>query len=271
MNELPERGAPNRWHRALITGASSGIGMAFAKSLAAASSNLILVARHEERLVELAEQLSSAFEVEVEVIVADLADREQVRVVAARLSEDERPIDLLVNNAGLGFAGNLVDLDPEAESGVIEVNVAAMHRLAQAAGTAMANRGRGGILNVSSIAGFAPGPKSATYAATKAFVTSFSEALHIELGPQGVVVSCLCPGLTRTDFQRRAGYSPDAIPNVMWQSAEEVVAAGLAGLSKGKAVVVPGTKNRLLATAMKVTPSSVVRRVGLVVAKGAGR
>ncbi len=271
MIELPEQRSPNRWNRALITGASSGIGLAFAKLLAAESTSVVLVSRRESDLADLAAELSNAFDIEAEILVADLADDSQVKRVADRLTDNDRPIDLLVNNAGLGFSGDLVDLDPAGEQQVIQVNVVAMHHLAHAAGSAMADRGRGGILNVSSVAGFAASPQSATYAATKAFVTSFSEALHVELEPQGVVVSCLCPGLTRTDFHRRAGYSVGAIPNVMWQSSEEVAAIGLAGIAKGKAVVVPGAKNKLLANTMKATPAPVLRRVTSALARAGER
>ena len=178
----------DRWHRALVTGASSGIGEAAARLLAANGTNLVIVARNRERLESLATELGpgSGVEVEVEVLVADLADRAQLAAVAERLHSPDSPIDLLINNAGFGFVGEFVGLDPEAEQSVVDVNVVAMQRLAHAAGSAMSQRGRGGILNVSSVAGFGPSPKSATYAATKAFVTSFSEAIHLELGPHGL-------------------------------------------------------------------------------------
>lgn len=261
----------DRWNRALITGASSGIGDAFARLLAAHGSDLVVVARDEERLQALATELAAAHDVTVEVLVADLSDRAQLDLVVDRLGSMSSPIDLLVNNAGFGFAGDFIDLDPEVERSVVDVNVSAMHRLAHAAGTAMSSRQQGGILNVSSVAGFGPSPKSATYAATKAFVTSFSEALHMELGPLGVVVSCLCPGLTRTEFQQRAKFETDAVPDALWQTAEVVAEAGLRGLAKGKAVIVPGAQNKMLRAALKTVPSGVVRRVAKAVAEANGR
>jgi short-subunit dehydrogenase len=251
----------NRWHRALVTGASSGIGDAFARLLAAQGTNLVVVARNSDRLEALASELRDRHRVEVEVLVADLSDRTKLSEVADRLASDESPIDLLINNAGFGFAGDFIDLDPDVETSVVDVNVSAMQRLAHAAGSAMSGRGRGGILNVSSVAGFGPSPKSATYAATKAFVTSFSEAIHMELGPHGVVVTCLCPGLTKTEFQERANYNTDAIPTALWQNPDVVAKAGLRGLASGKAVVIPGAQNKVLRAALKVGPAAVVRKL----------
>ncbi len=246
------------WQRALVTGASSGIGRAMVDLLAAQGVELVLVARDAQRLEELAAQLP----VEAEVLVADLSQRDQVKLVADRLIENERPIDVLVNNAGFGKVGDFIDLDPDVETSVVDVNVGALHRLAHAAGGAMAGRGRGWILNVSSVAGYGPSPKSATYAATKAFVTSFSEALHVELGPQGVVVSCLCPGLTRTEFHERAEVDYHSVPDRLWQSANDVALAGLNGLAAGKAVVIPGAQNKAIRGVSKAAPAGVLRFIG---------
>ncbi len=263
--------ALDRWNRALITGASSGIGAAFAKLLAEQGTDLIVVARDQARLDALAEELTAANDIEVEVLVADLSDRDRLNEVVERLQSTDSPVDLLINNAGFGFAGDFIELDPDLERSVVDVNVSAMHRLAHAAGTAMSSRQRGGILNVSSVAGFGPSPKSATYAATKAFVTSFSEALHMELGPLGVVVTCLCPGLTRTEFQQRANFETDAIPDALWQTADVVAGAGLRGLAKGKAIVIPGAQNKMLRAALKAGPSGLIRRVSKAVAEANGR
>ncbi len=252
----------SKWNRALVTGASSGIGRAVATTLAEAGTDLVVVARDEARLRELADEV----DVEVEVLVADLSDGQQLETVAERLLSEEALVDLLVNNAGFGNFGEFIDLDPVAEAAVIDVNVVAMHRLAHAAGSAMSARGRGGILNVSSVAGFAPSPKAATYAATKAFVTNFSEALHAELAPGGVAVTCLCPGLTRTEFQQRANYDVVGVPEALWQSAEDVATAGLLGLARGRAVVVPGAPNKALRGLTKALPGSAVRRVSKVLA-----
>lgn len=247
-----------RWNRALVTGASSGIGRAFARLLAERGTDLVITARDGERLRALAEELGDR--VIVEVIEADLADRAALDALVGRLEAAEAPVDLLVNNAGFGFAGDFIGLDRDAETAVVDVNIVALHRLAHAAGAAMASRGRGGILNVSSVAGAGPAPRAATYAATKAFVTSFSKALHVELGPMGVVVSCLCPGLTRTEFQERAGSPSDDIPQVMWQSADHVARAGLVGLNRGKPVVTPGALNKVLSAGLGMAPLGVINR-----------
>ncbi len=251
------------WTRALVTGASSGIGREIARQLAAAGTDLIIVARNEQQLRELADSVA----VECEVIVADLATRAELARVEARLANGDEPIDLLVNNAGFGFQGAFHELDVDRESAVIEVNVTAVQRLAHAAAGAMVQRGRGGILNVSSMAGFTSAPSTATYAATKAFVTSFSESLHAELGPLGVDVCALCPGFTRTDFQNRAHYDASSIPDAAWQSAEEVASAGLAGVEKGRPVVVPGALNKVATGAINAMPAALRR---LVVARFAG-
>jgi short-subunit dehydrogenase len=270
MSDPTPRTQPRRrWNRALITGASSGIGEAFARLLATDGTDVILVARRGERLEQLAGELSSTG-AEVEVLVGDLADRADLDRVIDRLADNSKAVDLLVNNAGFGSVGDFIDQDADVESMMIEVNITALHRLAHAAGSAMATRGRGGILNVSSIAGFSPSPRSATYGATKAFVTSFSEALAIELGPQGVVVTCLCPGLTKTEFQETAQYRPSALPGAFWQSAEQVASAGLAGIAAGTMVVVPGAHNKMARALVRVVPGAIIRRVAarLAVANG---
>ena len=261
---------PRRWNRALITGASSGIGEAFARQLAADGTDLVLVARRLDCLNQLAEELSSD-RLDVEVLVADLSDREAIRLVVDRLENNSNAVDLLINNAGFGTVGDFIEQDAEVESMMIGVNVTALNRLAHAAGSAMAARGMGGILNVSSIAGFSPSPKSATYGATKAFVTSFSEALNIELGPQGVVVSCLCPGLTETEFQEKSNYSPSALPKAFWQSADQVASAGLDGISAGTAVIVPGAHNKVAKVLAAAVPNRVVRRVAKHLADANGK
>ena len=243
------------WTRALVTGASSGIGREIARQLAADGTELVLVARDEERLNELARSV----DVRCQVLVADLADRDAITRVEDRLRDDESAIDLLVNNAGFGFQGALHELEPERESAVVEVNVAALHRLALAAIPRMVADGRGGILNVSSMAGFAATPGTATYGATKAFVTSLSESMHGELAPLGVNVTALCPGFTRTEFQDRANYDASSIPKVAWQSPEEVATAGLDGVRRNRPIVVPGTLNKVATSVLTKLPGSVRR------------
>ena len=245
------------WKRALVTGASSGIGMEFARQLAREGTELVVVARSAERLNALAEEVA----VDCEVLVADLGDPGALALVEQRLADESSPIDLLVNNAGFGFQGDFRDLDLDRESAVVAVNIAALHRLSHVAAKCMSAARRGGILNVSSMAGFVGSPGTATYAATKAFVTSFSEGLHAELKPFGVHVSALCPGFTRTEFQDRADYDASNIPDALWQDASEVAAVGLAGVQANRAVVVPGAKNKVGAGLVNALPGAVRRFV----------
>lgn len=245
-----------RWNRALVTGASSGIGKAIAEQLAADGTRLVVVARDRDRL----ETLAGDLDVDVEVMVADLGDPDDLAKVAERLDDDDHPVDLLVNNAGFGLTGPFRELDIDRESAVVDVNITALHRLSHAAAVAMVDRGGGGgILNVSSLAASAPAPNSATYAATKAFVSSFSEALHAELAPQHVHVTALCPGFTRTEFQDRADFDAGDIPDVLWQSADEVAAAGLKGVDLNRAVVVPGGLNKVGAGVLNAMPAALRR------------
>lgn len=245
------------WNRALVTGASSGIGKAIAEQLAAAGTDLVVVARDTARLETLAEALP----VDVEVLTADLSDRAAVTAVADRLRADDDPIDLLVNNAGLGFAKPTLETSDAEDELTVAVNVVALHRLTRAAGQAMVERGGGTILNVSSIAGDMPGPQSGTYNATKAFVTSFSEALHSQLKGQGVTVTALCPGLTRTEFQDRAGIPDMQVPGFAWQTADEVAEAGLRGAAAGKAVVIPGVVNKAASRLLRSLPRGATRSI----------
>ncbi|MEO1059008.1 MAG: SDR family NAD(P)-dependent oxidoreductase, partial [Actinomycetota bacterium] len=216
-----------KWKRALVTGASSGIGDAFARQLAAAGTDLVVVARDEQRLRALADDV----DVQCEVLPADLGDAQQLIRVADRISADDDPIDLVINNAGFGNVGPLTELDPDDEAAVVAVNVTALLRLSQTGAAALAGRATadapGGILNVSSMAAFMATPQTATYNATKAFVNSFTEALHLEVRNDHVHVTVLCPGFTRTEFQDRAEYDASAIPDWLWQTADEVAAIGL--------------------------------------------
>jgi short-subunit dehydrogenase len=239
----------------LVTGASSGIGREIARQLAGEGTELVAVARDEQRLDELAAEV----DVECEVLVADLANVGGVSRVEDRLRDVSAPIDLLVNNAGFGHQGSFHELDLEREAAVIDVNIVALHRLSHVAASTMVTAGRGGILNVSSMAGFVGAPGTATYAATKAFVTSFSEAIHAELEPLGVHVTVLCPGFTRTEFQDRADYDTTNLPDFVWQSADEVATAGLRGVAANRAVVVPGAKNKIGAGLINVLPGAVRR------------
>lgn len=237
---------------ALVTGASSGIGDALARALHRRGHDLVLVARDEARLQALAGELGDA-----EVLAADLTDD----AALARVEERARSVDVLVNNAGFGTSGRFAELPVGAEDGQVRLNVLAVVRLTAAALPGMVARGRGGVLNVGSVAGFLPSAGTATYAATKAFVLSWSEALHTETRGTGVTVTCLAPGFTRTEFQSRAEYDASKVPGFLWQSAEEVARAGLDGLEGDKALVVPGALNRLAVTGAGLLPRGLARRV----------
>ncbi|MCK6554168.1 SDR family oxidoreductase [Candidatus Binatia bacterium] len=248
-----------RW--AVVTGASSGIGEAFARQLAREGYDLTIVARGRDRLSALARALRGEYRVDVEAHAADLTDTAGLHAVE-RLVAQHRDLDLLVNNAGFGTFGRFDKLDVDAEENEIRLNVLALVRLTRAALPAMAKRKHGAIVNVSSLAAFQPGPFNATYAATKAYVNSFTEALHEELRGTGVYVQALCPGLTRTEFQDRAGIDASSMPDMFWMSPEDVVGASLAAMRKGELICVPGLGNRMLSSVTGALPRAWVRRAG---------
>jgi len=254
----PTAPADARWARALVTGASSGIGEAIARQLGAAGTALVLVARSKDRLDALAEEIRERSGVEVEVLPADLADHAALGVVEARVADDNRPIDLLVNNAGYGFNGEFGERPVADEEDEILVNVLALMRLTHAAVRRMTAAGTGGVLNVASTAAFQPAAGSANYSATKAYVLSFSQSVHEEVRSKGVAVTTLCPGLTRTEFQDRGGYDVNA-PGFTWQTADEVARAGLDAVARGKAVEVTGWHNKVIATSVRKLPMGAVR------------
>jgi short-subunit dehydrogenase len=257
---MAKRNSSEKAHRALVTGASSGIGAAFARRLAREGYDLIIVARTQSRLDELAQQLHADQGVQVEAVAADLTDGSQLRVVEELIAGHDG-LDLLVNNAGFGTYGPLIKLDSDKEEEEIRLNVVALVRLTRAALPSMVRHGHGGIINVSSMAGMSPTPYNATYGATKAFVNSFTEALHEELRGSGVRVQALCPGFTRTEFQERAGIDVSNIPSFAWMSADAVVDASLAALRRGEVVCVPGVANRVVATLTGAIPRSLTRRI----------
>jgi uncharacterized protein len=245
---------------ALITGASAGIGRVFADRLAAEGHDLVLVARGEEQLQEVAQAAADRHGAGTEVMPSDLSDPGELAKVEARASERDRPLDLLVNNAGFGTFGPFHELPMDKEEEEIRLNVVALARLTRAALPVMVDRGRGGILNVSSLASFQPGPYNATYAATKAFVTSFSQSVHEEVRGTGVRITALCPGFTRTDFQDRAEIDISWVPEVLAQTPDQVVDASLRALRRGSAVYVSGIPNKVTAAFAQVTPMAVTRR-----------
>ena len=242
----------------LITGASSGIGAAFARQLAARGHDLILVARRRERLEKLGEELAGAHRVSVEAIGADLTVDEDLAAVEERI-RGTHSLDLLVNSAGFGTRGRFWEADPAGQQQMYRLHVLATMRLTQAALRGMVERGRGGVINVSSVAGFGATPGSASYCATKAWMNTFTEAIALELQGAGsrVRVQALCPGFTNTEFHDVAGMDRGVIPRGWWMSAEEVVAASLCGLERGQVFVVPGLRYKLLVLAMTFIPRSL--------------
>lgn len=248
------------WQRALVTGASSGIGAAFARRLAADGTDLVLVARSADGLERLAAEVGTTSGITAEVLPADLGSAEGCDTVAQRLDDGASPVDLLVNNAGIGTSGAFGEIDLQQEVDLIALNITAVVRLTHAAVGPMRARGRGGVINVSSLTAFQPYPFGANYGASKAYVTSFSKALHTELAGTGVGVLALCPGFTRTNFQSAAGISRTPIPDWLWSQPDEVAAEGLAALAAGRAIRVPGPAFKAWAGLTKIVPDALIRR-----------
>jgi short-subunit dehydrogenase len=250
-----------RIRRALVTGASDGIGEGFARALAVRGVELVVTARREDRLHRLATELP----VDVEVVAADLASPPARARVCERLRDPERPVDLLVNAAGFGAYGRFVDLDPARTQDLLAVNLAALVDLTRAALPGLLERGHGAVVNVGSIAGATPGPFGAVYAASKAFVGSFTHALHEELRDTDVRVMLLAPGVTATGFQAAAGAAAEAIPAVARMEVGPVVATALRDLARGRVVSVPGGLNRLAIVLGPRAPTALSRRVSAVI------
>ena len=240
---------------ALVTGATAGIGLEFARQLAARGHGLVLVARDEARLNAVAKELRAAYDIEVEVLVADLVDKAQSATVEARLADRSRPIELLVNNAGFGLKHRFLDNPIEDEQAMLDVLVTAVLRLSHAALGPMAERGRGGIINVSSVAAFLP---RGTYSAAKAWVNSFSEWAHNEYKPKGVTVMALCPGFTKTEFHQRMEVKRG--DSFMWLEPEFLVKTALADFDKGRVYSVPGAQYKAIRSLTRVIPSVVLQR-----------
>jgi len=243
---------------ALVTGASSGIGAEMARLLGEAGIPTVLVARRGDRLREIADRYDGC-----EVLEADLGTAEGRTACVERIMSAEEPIDLVVNNAGFGTSGAFHELDVERLEDEIELNVSALTTLSHAALSVMVPRRRGYLLNVSSVAGFQAGPGLAVYSATKAYVTSLTEALHEEVRSSGVHVTALCPGLTKTEFQQRSNtqsYS-STYPDFVWTSAESVAATGLADVAKNRTLAVPGALYKGMVGAASITPRFITRRM----------
>lgn len=243
---------------ALVTGATAGIGLAFARRLAGGGHDLVLVARDEGRLRAVAAELRAAHGVEVEVLRADLVDRGDLARVEARLASTGAPVDLLVNNAGHGLKQRFLDNDVEDEQAMLDVLVVAVMRLSHAALRAMTARGTGAVVNVSSVAGYLP---RGTYSAAKAWVTSFSTWAAHEYRPAGVTVMALCPGFVRTEFHERMDVATESVPRPLWLDADRLVAEALTDLERGRVVSVPSKRYKALVAVSRVLPVGALQRL----------
>jgi len=241
---------------ALVTGASAGLGVEFARQLSKRGHRLVLVARRKDRLEQLAKELGNARAVAIDLSKGDAAAR-----LMADVEANGEIVGLLVNNAGFGLIGRFAELDAKRERQMIDLNVGALTELCRAVAPSMIERKSGAILNVASTAAFQPGPKMAVYFATKAFVLSLTEALHEELKPHGIKVSCLCPGPTRTEFGDVAGFGGNGLFDRVAMNAAEVVEIGLKGLDSNRAVVVTGWLNKIGAASTRFAPRSMVRKI----------
>lgn len=242
---------------AVVTGASSGIGAVFARSLADRGFDLVLIARGADALEELAGRIDASTPASIEVLPADLTAPAELAMVSARARE----CDLLVNSAGYGLVGDVIDLPRAEQVDMLRLNVEALTVLSREAALGMAARGGGAIINIASTAGFQPIPHEAVYAATKAYVHSFSHALAEEVGPKGVKVLSVCPGYTRTGFAARAGAEFGQLPGLMVSTPEHVVSCALRDLDRGRSVSIPGYLNAAMAAGSKAAPGWLTRKV----------
>ena len=245
---------------ALVTGATAGLGAVFARRLAAEGRDLVLVARTTERLEATAADLRTRYAVTVEVITADLGTPDGCDLVAARLTTDERPVDTLINNAGHGLYQPFGKADLDDELRLLDVNVRSVLVLTHAAVRAMTARGHGEIVNISSVAGFLPRGAASTYAAGKAWVTSFTQGIALLLRGTGVSITAICPGFTHTEFHASADADMSNTPKFLWLDADMVVAEGLADARAGKVVSIPSRRYRAIVTLVRLLPRTWVAK-----------
>jgi len=243
---------------ALVTGGTSGIGASFARALASRGDDLVLVARNAERLDEMAAEIKERYAVDVEVIAADLGRREDTERIAERIASSEQPVDTVVNNAGFGVHQRITDPDTSRHEYAFDVMCRSVLILSAAAGRTMRERGHGAIINVSSTAGFVA---MGSYSAIKAWVTTFTEALAIELAGTGVTVTALCPGWVHTEFHERAEINASKIPGPLWLDADVLVAGCLDDVAKHKVISIPSARYKALMFAARHAPRSAVRAV----------
>ena len=240
----------------LITGASAGLGVEFARQLSRRGQRLVLAARRKDRLDALVAELGNA-----RAVAIDLGSPGAAAALLDDIAAAGESVDLLVNNAGFGLRGRVVELDAARQRAMIDLNIGALTDLCRLAAPAMIECGSGGILNVASTAAFQPGPGMAVYFATKAYVLSFTEALHEELKPHGVKVSALCPGPTRTEFGEVAGFGDNGAFDRLSMDAARVVELGLKALDRNRAIAVTGAMNRIGAASTRFVPRPIVRKI----------
>ena len=255
---------------ALITGASSGLGLQYARLFAADKNDLVLVARRKDRLEALAAELSSTHVVTVHVVADDLADPAAPRRIVDEVKARGLAIEYLVNNAGFGTAGAFAEIEPAKTLDMLQVNVVALVSLTRSFIPEMIRRGHGRVLNLGSTAGFQPGPFMAVYYASKAFVNSFTEALWYELKGTGVTATVSCPGATATEFSAVAGTERSRLFSLGAMSAEEVAREGYQAMLKGKPIAVHGLKNKVMAGSVRFSPRAIVRGIAATMNKPPG-
>lgn len=241
---------------ALVTGATAGIGLAFCRELAERGNDLVIVARGRARLENVSDELRAKHSVNVEILAADLSKRAQLRRVADRVADRDRPVDLLVNNAGFGMNKSFLKNDLAHEESMLDVLCRAVLVLSHTGALSMKDRGRGAIINVSSVAGFVP---MGTYGAAKGWVTAFTENLAKELEGSGVSATALCPGFTHTEMHERSKFDMSRLPNVMWLEADRLVRDCLDDVKAGKVLSVPGAQYKLFVGMAQLAPPALVR------------
>ena len=245
----------------LITGASSGLGMELAKLFAADGSDLVLVARRKDRLIELADELKAEHDIEVHVLPKDLSKKPAPKEIFSHLKKENIQIDVVVNNAGFGNKGHIADLDTDLQLDMIQVNLVALTHLTRLFIPGIIERGHGGILNVGSLAGFQPGPNLAVYFATKAYVLSFTEALAEEISNPNIKISCLAPGPVKTEFGEKSDLEDSLLFKVSLMEIAPVVKAGYEGFRRGQTIIIPGIKQQIVPFLNRFTPRLLVRKI----------
>ena len=244
----------------IITGASKGLGLEFAKELAKQRKNLILIARTESKLLKIQQELTQKYQIEIEIFSLDLSDLDKIENLYDKIKNKNLKIEMLINNAGFGSFGSFKNLDLNTEINMINLNIIALVKLIQLFLPDLKET-KGSILNIASIAGFMPIPYMATYSSSKAFVLNFSKALRQELAKDGVNVSVLCPGPTKTDFFKIAKFTTNNFFESQMMRADKVVKTALKKAIENQAVIVPGLKNKIMVFFTKILPQKIVVKI----------